>query len=432
MTFRDKLKKLLSTESFYTWVVFLALLFQGIIIFITSVNVPQGDEWEMLRANGFPDGFDLKYIFAFHNEHRIVFTKLINYLFFIITGWNLKYQIIFNYGVFCALVGFLYLYQKKHIPSARKGIWILPFFLASPLLVDNHNWGFQSCFHFFLLFGLLGMMYATQKELKRGICWLAAIFALFSLYSLAAGMFFCIVIFLVLAYRILTERENILNLKVPALGLILGGIGYWFVGYQSPGGHPAWVLPTEWGFWKFFGNLISLGFGYKTPSLVIAFLSLGVVILVMSLRLRKAFSFNTPYVSFALFSSLAVLGALSSIALSRAGYGIGQAKTSRYSEIGILLAFFIAWLLWDLSYQYRSFKRIFSFFIGFLLIGFSGTFSYSTYFSVSEDRAMSLTCVLSYYSGENKSGMCPSSYPGPLNEFLENAKKLKLSWVGPQ
>ncbi|MBK7962089.1 MAG: hypothetical protein IPK04_13365 [Bdellovibrionales bacterium] len=111
---KDKITNIINKPAFYPAITIFALLFQWVIIAITSVNVPQGDEWENLVEHGLPQGFSWKYLFAFHNEHRVVFTKLFNYIFLVTSDWNLKYQIIANYLVWSAVVLFL-LYVQKNI-----------------------------------------------------------------------------------------------------------------------------------------------------------------------------------------------------------------------------------------------------------------------------------------------------------------------------
>lgn len=424
--------KFLENEKFYVGISLLFLLGQWIVIALTSVNVPAGDEWENLNPDAFPKGFTWSYVFSFLNEHRGIFTRLQNYFFYYFTDWNMVYQIHFNYVIFLAMIFFLFYFQKKYVLGATKGIWILLFFLGSPLLIDNHNWAIQSFFHYCELFGLIAVFFATRESLRKSDFWWAAFFAICSTYAFAAGMFFALVVLGVLGYRLVRDsKPSFSEILVKALPLVLmvGAMGAWFIGYHKPPGHPPLTWPYEWGFWYFFSNLISLGFGFKTSSAIIALLSLGIVGVVLWRSLKEAFSFQRPYVSFAFFASLAVLGAMASIALSRVGFGIGQAKTSRYAELGILLVPFIGWLWWRLGHTSVRFQKNYKYFIWFIFIGFAGDYSYEKYFRVGRERRESLECIASYYRGENKTGDCPILYPGPLGERLDRAKQLKMSWV---
>jgi len=428
-----KNNKWFQQESFYSWLIFTFLIGQGLLIAFTSVNIPAGDDWELLRSNGLINGFSLNYVFAFHNEHRIVFTKLLDYFFLNTTGLNFKYQIIFNYFIFSAIVLFIMSFQKKYISDATKGIWILPFFLVSPLIVDNHNWAIQSCFHFCILFGLLSIFLATKEELKLSNFWLAGLLALCSMYSLAAGIFIVFIVFCVLGYRTIfagniTKTEFVFRLL--ALVSIVVGVGIWFIDLPHPEGHPPFTWPYHFEFWYFYANLISLGFGYKTSNFVVAFISLGIVVFILLKSYKKAFSFKNFYISFPFFGALAVLAAYASIALTRTGFGIGQAKTSRYGELGMFLVPFIGYLFWDLAKQSPRIQKGFKYFIWFVCLGFLGDYgSYLTYFEVENVRKEALICISGYYSGLNPTGDCPTIYPGPLKEMLDNAKKLNLSWV---
>jgi hypothetical protein len=430
----EKLKnsKYFQFEKYYIWATFAFLIGQWIIIALTNVNIPAGDEWESLNADALPKGFSWEYVFSFLNEHRGIFTRLQNYLFFRFTDWNMSYQIHWNYVVFSCMVVFLIWFQKKYILGSTKGIWFLTFFLASPILVDNHNWAIQSFFHYCELFGILAIYFATREKVSAKDYWISALLAVCSTYAFAAGMFFAMVVVLVLAIRLWFEKGLSFQVKLvgalPIVLLILG-MGAWFIGYHKPPGHPPLTWPYEWGFWYFFSNLISLGFGFKTSSAIIALISLGIVFVVMWKSIKSAFSFRQQYVSFAFFCALAVLGALGSIALSRVGFGIGQAKTSRYAELGILFVPCIGWLWWHLGKQSLKFAKYYKYFVWFICLGFAGDYSYSTYFRVHRERTESVECITNYYRGVNKTGDCPILYPGPIGERLDRAKQLQLSWV---
>lgn len=431
----NKIKKYFEREHFYTAMTLLFLVGQWIIIAITSVNVPAGDEWENLRPEAFPKGFSWEYIFGFLNEHRGVFTRMQNFIFLKLTDWNMVYQIHFNYVLFCALVGFLFYFQKKHILGATKGIWFLLFFLASPIIVDNHNWAIQSFFHYCELFGVLAVYFATKEKLRSSDYWLATLFALCSTYAFAAGMFFAMIVVGVLAYRLIVDKTksigNSISRGLPML-LLVAAMGAWFIGYHKPEGHPPLTWPYEWGFWYFYSNLVSLGFGFKTSNAIVALLSLAIVVAVLWKTWKEAFTFKKAYVSFAFFGALAVLGALASIALSRVGFGIGQAKTSRYSELSILLVPFIGWLWWRLAQELPRFKKYHRYFVWFIVLGFAGDYSYYTYFRVQQERTEALECIAKYYRGENKNGDCPILYPAPIGDRLDRAKELKMSWIPEQ
>ena len=428
---KTKLKALFANEKFYIWATISFLLFQWLIIAITSVNIPAGDEWENLAPGGFTEGFSWRYVFSFLNEHRGVFTRLQNLAFLYGTGWNIVYQIHFNYILFCGMIYFLFWFQKTQIPGATKGVWCLLFFLASPLIEDNHNWAIQSFFHYCELFGLLAMYFATKQSLRLKDYFLAVLFAAFSAYAFATGMFFALMTVVVLSWRLLkgSEKVGVRVIKLASILALVSAMAFWFVGYHKVPGHPAFVWPHEWAFWNFFANLISLGFGFKTDNIVVALLALGAVTVVLWSSLKEAFSFKRQFISFAFFASLAVIGALASIALSRTGFGIGQAKTSRYAELSFLLVPFIGWLWWHLAKTSVRFRQSHRYLIWFICLGYLGNYSYATYFKVQRDREEALVCIGKYYTGENKEGRCPVLHPAPLAERLDEAKRMKLSWV---
>ena len=93
----------------------LIYLLHGFIILFYSFNLPFMDEWEALRPQGLPAGFNVGWLFAQHNEHRIFLTKVQTWLLYWADGWNLRAQQASNYVIFGILLFVLLKIQKKDL-----------------------------------------------------------------------------------------------------------------------------------------------------------------------------------------------------------------------------------------------------------------------------------------------------------------------------
>jgi len=54
--------------------------FHFFLIFKNAINIPFWDEWSLFKENGIKLEWSKDFIFAWHNEHRLVLTKIF-YLF---------------------------------------------------------------------------------------------------------------------------------------------------------------------------------------------------------------------------------------------------------------------------------------------------------------------------------------------------------------
>lgn len=79
--------------------------------------------------------------------------------------------------------------------------------------------------------------------------------------------------------------------------------------------------------------------------------------------------------------------------LSRAGFGPGQAKTSRYGEVGVLLMVFVGWMFWDYCRETPARAKFYKYFIWFIFLGFAGDFSYKGYFEVADEKSLPSLCA---------------------------------------
>ena len=402
-----------------------------------AVNIPFWDEWEALTPTGILANPTLEQLFAQHNEHRIVTTKLLTLLLYKLDGWNIITHQAVNFVIFGFLLYLMVHLVEIYVPQLP--VWILlcfiPFLLTT-LNWENHFWGFQSQFHFSLLFLLISVWFLFNEEQSWTKLLLGIFFSWLTIYSLSSGLIEIVVVLicyicfkLIQIRRQVSKSQTIRQLIIGTLS-VSSAIGLYFVGYVKPSHHPAITYPFQGKFWKYYFNLISSGFGNQSErQLEGILLSLFIIFPILGLIWKKRFELTNGNWVF-IVSALAVLGALVSITMGRAGFDLSQSKASRYAEVvGILIPLSIG--LWSLFLDGR--RKIFNYIIlvfwVFCFISFAQYWNFQkTYYNAAQQRIAGVGCIKKYYS-DGGSGDCPMIYPLPIGDRLEFDKTLKLSFV---
>jgi hypothetical protein len=114
-----------------------------------AVNVPFGDEWEMIQLFAKWNAHQLTFhdLYQQHNEHRILLPKLIYLAFAELTHWNLRAEIFFSVALVAATSAALYILIRRTLPDSPRRVallWLLANLLFfSPSQGENWLWGFQ-------------------------------------------------------------------------------------------------------------------------------------------------------------------------------------------------------------------------------------------------------------------------------------------------
>ncbi|MEO6005708.1 MAG: hypothetical protein ABIZ04_22660 [Opitutus sp.] len=201
------------------------------LVAVAGTDIPYQDQWDSEGAVLYPkwqDGsLSLADIFLPHNEHRIVWTKLLDLVLFIINGqWDPLVQLVAGAllkGAVAAaiLAGLLSDPAEK---SFRVVTTILVTFAFLPLLGwNNALWGFQSQVYFSVLFSVLALWMLLPESATGVQRILGLALGIAAQLAMSAGVFVPVAVLGVTALRVAERRRFSRNDVVAAFpaGLLL-------------------------------------------------------------------------------------------------------------------------------------------------------------------------------------------------------------------
>ena len=163
------------------------------LIKVWGSPVPYWDQWDAEALGLFRPWLDgtLHWtdLFAPHNEHRIVLTRVADLALFIVNGhWNPWWQLLLNAALHAATAATLVGLFWPMVNGLTRTIGLLGLVLLfiAPAGWQNALWGFQSQVYFCSLlsgFALGGLLLAQPFKLNWWLGWTAGLLALFSVGS---------------------------------------------------------------------------------------------------------------------------------------------------------------------------------------------------------------------------------------------------------
>jgi len=224
-------------------VVFSAKLF---LIRDNPVTAPFWDQWDAeARLLFIPfNNCDLSWsqMFAFHNEHRVFFTRLLALDLLSLNGlWDPRVEQVVNAAIHAftgvLLATMLWLANRRQRHDVI--VFICAFVFAMPFAWDNTLGGFQSAFYFLLLFSLPALGLVGRYRAGSGPWLLGWTFALCALVTSAGGVTIAAAIagmaLLKLANNRGEWREALINLAVAS---VITGLGLALTSPSLPGHEP--------------------------------------------------------------------------------------------------------------------------------------------------------------------------------------------------
>ena len=316
-----------------------------LLVFKLAVNIPFGDDYDVILSYMNESGKDrLELLFAQHNEHRPVFTKIVSEITYQLWG-QVDFRILVfigNASLVALLYGLYLLFNKTGVPILY--FLPVPYILFSIRLWGNATWAMASIGNYYvLLFSLLCFCFFTPKGILSLA--LSMTFAILASLTSGSGLLVFPVLILWAIKRVWKSRARE-STQVSASGngtkdttrliatlAVSFLVGYlYFESYNKPGHHPsivdAWLDPIA-SIAYFFGFLGSC-IPYTLPAVLLGMTSFSSF---CYLTYHKHYEKDPVLYSFAFL--LIVMAAAA--AMSRSGFGLQQALSSRYAIVSVLL-----------------------------------------------------------------------------------------------
>lgn len=232
-----------------------SIFFLGIFLFILAAKLwlissfsnstPYWDQWDgeagKLLLPYLENQLQLSEIFSAHNEHRIVFTRILSLLLLELNQqWDPQLAMIVQAGIHAATMVMLVVVTTSRLEKKfRFGMGIILGLISMlPYAWENTLWGFQSQFYFVLLWGLIGIWLCWKSPTLSRLWFVGAFTLALGNISMAGGMIAPLAAGLLLAARAWqspdTWRKELAGLSILASICIAG-----FLAVNHVPGHDA-------------------------------------------------------------------------------------------------------------------------------------------------------------------------------------------------
>ncbi len=345
------------------------------LVFHFSVNIPLLDDYDTVLAYlNTPGSLRYQALFEQHNEHRVVWTRLVAEVFYDLFGQiDFRHLIYFGNLAFlllCALLLKLFNSQKNPVILFVP----IPYLLFQPQAWENMTWATGALQNYFVLFFALLAFYFWNRATWLGY-FLASSFAVMAVFTSANGLLVLFILFFGEARSFIAEKiTNAAFVKSPMTAkhsrllvilmvlLFITCLAY-FKNYHGVEQHPsvlgALLQPVQ--LIQYVLLLLGSCMGF-TKSL--AFLTGFVEIIIFIYITYSGYYQKNPIIYyFLLFIFLTVLV----IALGRTGFGIEQAFAPRYKVLSSLSLVLIYWALMERCPEIASIKSVMLFLVFFAM-----------------------------------------------------------------
>ncbi|MBF0497107.1 MAG: hypothetical protein HQK58_11130 [Deltaproteobacteria bacterium] len=311
------------------------------------VNVPQWDQWDtaVILAKKAAGDLSWRDLWALHNEHRLLFPRLLMLLLGHLSGWNIAWELTLNIGLALAtLIIIMYLLTiTKQFVKRLDILLLLPimsFLIFSFTQAENWLWGWQIAMFLNVAAACLGFV-ALAKATSSWVYYsLAIVSGVVASYSFATGLLYWPIGCLCLWFgKSSSPRERLVRvglwIALSVLVAILYIHGYTKAQNQSAVGyglhHPLeFILHAL----AFLGAPLA---NYRV-GFAVAFGTIGLVIFFYAgsqvwQRFHDRLELVAPYLCLGAYAVMAAL--LTTV--GRVGLGLNQALVLRYITFSNLL-----------------------------------------------------------------------------------------------
>ena len=309
------------------------------IIAIYGNATPYWDQWDAEAGNLYRPWLEgslyWKDLFAAHNEHRILTTRLLALALLELNGkvWNPILQMQVNAAIHVASLSvFLCYLSKAFSPSNKIALFVFSAILFSiPFGWENTLAGFQAQFYFLLLFSFIFLWAMSAYQTYSLNWWLGVIVGVLCLVTLASGALTVLAGSLILVFRrlIVKDKEGV-AISAIALLIVLAVIAISLT--PSIAGHAALKAQSVPQFLKALVTVLS----WPANKVGVVIIQVPVLLLVLRIFFKK--EYQTPAYLFIAAMTLWLFGQFISIAYGRA-VGVTSSRYLDLFAIGLVLNF---------------------------------------------------------------------------------------------
>lgn len=324
---------------FISAVLFLPLVFTSFFIYKFGITIPYWDQWELvpLLEKMHNHSLTLADLWAQHNEHRIIFPRILMLLLARLSNWNIFLELCTN--VILGIFIFQFLLSILRSTSEITSFWLKMFIslmVFSIFQYDNWLWGWQIQF-FLSILGTVIAIWATNKWQGKSVGLAVTILAaVLSSYSFSSGLLTWPVVLVVMLMQKKWKRKHILILLLACIATVL----LYYYNYTKPSQHPSMLFfldhPLVYIRYVLTYLGISITYRFFTFAYIAAIITLVLTAwAIFNIRRfdRQGLGRLAPWLALALYACLSacVTG------LGRAGFGWQQAFQSRYTTLSLYL-----------------------------------------------------------------------------------------------
>ncbi len=302
------------------------------------------DEWDARLEMNLPfKDLNWSLFWDQHNEHRMVFSKILFFLDF--TWFDGSNAVLLVVNVILAILIFLVMSMVLRLDSALSEkkltlpiLYCFAIFSFSILQIENFSWAFQSAFFLSVLFPLISF-YLYIKHVLVGLkfsLFYPHLFCILSIGTMASGIFSAIVILAVsiLLRRGITEILQHVVITIILLGLYLHD---YTTSHSSPietfVKHPDFIIKYVLSYFvNPLNQIIGLKFQIFSISLTL-FIFFVVLKKTFEIYMRKEYS-GPELFGLMIFAFSVLVAAVS--AGGRFDFGVNQSTASRYTTIALI------------------------------------------------------------------------------------------------
>jgi len=321
----------------------LPALFAFHIVWKHAVPVPFWDEWNTPGAqiaSYYRGTFTFAELCGQHNEHRLLFLRLVLLPLAIVAGWDVRHGMVFTLCLVClGSAGLYQLLRRSGEPGPARAIifGMVSLLLFSPRLYETFLVGAQGQ-TFMPTFALvLALLVNLSEKSLAGKTIINAALAHIATYSFGNGMLVWLLAF-PLETAPASKRGRILC-RASYLLLAAASIGSYFISYQHPPLSPPVVSPAEQtlAFLQFVLVWIGSLFSLNAPAVWGGgLLLLFVVMAILALRqVRRTGVWQPHYPWLVLGCYTLISGCVA--AAARLGFPYSMAGDSRYAAFSVFL-----------------------------------------------------------------------------------------------